>query len=174
MFKEIFQVSILFIFAASVLARGKGRKTNKIIRLPICPFSQIFWTAFLSSSLKRSCIRSFFYSVTKLEWKAATPAGKARAKSPAEKGSQSKSATSCCNDCAKTSCLSEEIEAVPAERVCLKRNSTAYTCIDVPRGLFQRPRGTSEGAFYVGLIILERGLNFHAFHAFAANNPINK
>ncbi len=30
----------------------------------------------------------------------------------AEKGSQSKSATSCCNDCAKTSCLSKEIEAV--------------------------------------------------------------
>ncbi len=57
---------------------------------------------------------------------AATPAGKARAESPAEKGSQSKSATSCCNDCAKTSCMSEEIEAVPAESVCLERKTTAY------------------------------------------------
>ncbi len=39
---------------------------------------------------------------------------------------------------------------MPAERVCLEQKSTAYSRIDVPRGLFQSPRGmTCKARWFV-------------------------
>ncbi len=89
--------TLIFLYSAKQLECTEKRALGFAFKKRV-----LDWVTFLSSSLKRSWIKSSFLNVTKWEGKAESPTGAALAESLAKKGSQSKSATACCNDCAKT------------------------------------------------------------------------